>query len=167
MTLYSVPVRLFSREDRGDHPAKKEGSTHVACRVRYEPVLLSWRRIPEINFDSSLAVCSNHLSADLYVLLELQEQQAPPPYALDLQISCAHCRPALQVMIGNVDCCSPDLKMRLTTFRTLFSVCAGIPFPALQSSPRYGADTTTESITTMLFPSHRVGSVRLRPSKRS
>ncbi len=48
----------------------------------------------------------------------------------------------------------PFRTILLTTLRTLFSVCAGTPFPALQSSPRYGADTTTESMTTMLVPSH-------------
>ena len=52
-----------------------------------------------------------------------------------------------------------------TTFFTLANIDACCPAAALQSSPRYGLEMTTASITTILVPSHLVGSVRFKASK--
>lgn len=53
----------------------------------------------------------------------------------------------------------------LTTFFTLANAEACWPAAALQSSPRYGLEITTASMTTILVPSHLVGSVRFKASK--
>ena len=55
-------------------------------------------------------------------------------------------------------------QYELTTFFTRVNDSLAAPLPALQSSGLYGASITTASDTTISFPSHLVGNVRLMRS---
>ncbi len=58
-----------------------------------------------------------------------------------------------------------EQKGEPTTFFTLPTIFACVPLRPLQSSPLYGAHTTTASSTTISLPSHLAGIVRLSASK--